>query len=318
MSQYLLRRGAQVGPQLLILFVLSFALVHLTPGATGGVDLQSASGQNLERMRERLGLDRPLPAQFGDWLWDVVRLDFGTSFIDGQPVREKILERLPATALLTGTALLVSVLLAVPVGVISSLRRNSPFDYVFTVLAFLGVSIPAFWAAIVAIIVFGVHLGWFPVQGMQSVGRRAEPGPMDTLHHLVLPATVLGLEGMAALTRLVRSSMTDVLVQDYVRTARAKGLGERLVVARHALKNALLPLVTLIGLRLPALVGGAIVIETVFAWPGIGRLGWEAVLQRDYPVVMGLVVFTGVLTILGNLLADIANAVIDPRIKLEA
>lgn len=318
MNRYLLRRGVQLGPQLLILFVLSFALVHLTPGATGGVDLQSASGQNLERMRERLGLDRPLYIQFADWLWGAVRLDFGTSFIDGQPVRDKILDRLPATALLTGSALLVSVILAVPLGVLSSLYRNSPFDYGLTVFAFFGVSIPAFWAGIVVIIAFSVTFRWFPVQGMQSVGQQTDSPALDILHHLVLPATVLGLEGMAALTRLVRSSMTDVLVEDYVRTARAKGLAERLVVFRHALKNALLPLVTLIGLRLPTLIGGAIVIETVFAWPGIGRLGWEAVLQRDYPVVMGLVVFTGLLTILGNLLADIAYAAIDPRIKLEA
>ena len=318
MNGYLLRRGVQLGPQLLILFVLSFGLVHLTPGATGGVDLNAASGENIEQMRERLGLDRPLPVQFADWLWHVVRLDFGDSFIDGQPVRDKILDRLPATALLTGSALVMSLLLAIPLGVLCSLYRNSPLDYGLTVFAFFGVSIPAFWAAIVVIIVFGVQLGWFPVQGMESVGRSVASPTLDVLHHLVLPATVLGLEGTAALTRLVRSSMTDVLVEDYVRTAQAKGLAARVVLFRHALKNALLPMVTLVGLRLPTLIGGAVVIETVFAWPGIGRLGWEAVLQRDYPIVMGLVVFTGVLTILGNLLADLAYAAIDPRIKLEA
>jgi peptide/nickel transport system permease protein len=153
---------------------------------------------------------------------------------------------------------------------------------------------------------------------MESVGRSVDSRTVDILRHLILPAAVLGLEGTAALTRLVRSSVTDVLVEDYVRTARAKGLSERVVLFRHALKNALLPMVTLVGLRLPALIGGAVVIETVFAWPGIGRLGWEAVLQRDYPVVMGLVVFTGILTILGNLLADLAYAAIDPRIQLDS
>jgi peptide/nickel transport system permease protein len=316
-NRYLLRRGVLLGPQLLILLVLSFGLVHLTPGTTGAVDLNALSGENLEQMRERLGLDRPLPVQFGDWLWRAVRLDFGDSFIDGQPVRDKIFDRLPATMLLTGSALLLSLVLAIPLGMISSLRRNSPVDYGLTVFAFFGVSIPAFWAAIVVIIIFGVQLGWFPVQGMESVGKDVDSRALDILNHLVLPATVLGLEGTAALTRLVRSSMTDVLVEDYVRTARAKGLAERLVLVRHALKNALLPMVTLVGLRIPTLIGGAVVIEQIFAWPGIGRLGWEAVLQRDYPVVMGLVVFTGVLTILGNLLADIAYAVIDPRIKLE-
>ncbi len=313
-----MRRGALLVPQLLILFVLSFGLVHLTPGATGAVDLNALSGENLQQMRERLGLDRPLPVQFADWLWHAVRLDFGDSFMDGMPVRDKILDRLPATMLLTGTALLLSLLLSIPFGIISSLKRNSAVDYGLTIFAFLGVSIPGFWAAIVVIIVFGVELGWFPVQGMESVGRSVDSQFIDIARHLVLPATVLGLEGTAALTRLVRSSVTDVLVEDYVRTARAKGLAERVVLFRHALKNALLPMVTLVGLRLPSLIGGAVVIETVFAWPGIGRLGWEAVLQRDYPVVMGLVVFTGVLTILGNLLADIAYAVIDPRIKLDS
>lgn len=318
MNRYLLRRFIQLGPQLLILFVLSFGLVHLTPGSTGGVDVSALGGENIQQMRERLGLDRPLQVQFFDWLWHAIRLDFGDSFMDGQPVREKIFDHLPATALLTGSALALSVILAIPLGVISSLYKNSPIDYGLTIFAFFGVSVPAFWAAIVVMIIFGVELRWFPVQGMESVGRSVDSHTLDVLKHLVLPATVLGLEGTAALTRLVRSSVTDVLVEDYVRTARAKGLSERVVLVRHALKNALLPMVTLIGLRLPTLIGGAVVIETVFAWPGIGRLGWDAVLKRDYPVVMGLVVFTGILTIVGNLLADIAYAIIDPRIKLDA
>jgi peptide/nickel transport system permease protein len=316
-NRYLLRRGVILIPQLLILFVLSFGLVHLTPGATGGVDLNALSGENIAQMRERFGLDRPLPVQFVDWLWHAVRLDFGDSFIDGAPVRDKIFDRLPATMLLTGSALLISLLLAIPLGIISSLRRNSPVDYGLTVFAFLGVSIPAFWAAIVVIIIFGVKLGWLPIQGMESVGRPVDSHFIDVLRHLILPAGVLGLEGTAALTRLVRASVSDVLVEDYVRTARAKGLSEKVVLYRHALKNALLPIITLVGLRLPTLIGGAVIVETVFAWPGIGRLGWESVLQRDYPVVMGLVVFTGVLTIVGNLLADLAYAVIDPRIKLD-
>lgn len=317
MNRYLARRAVQLLPQLMILFIVSFGLVHLTPGATGGVDANSLGSENIAEMRARLGLDRPLPVQFGDWLWHAVRLDFGESFIDGKPVRDKILDRLPATMILTGSALVLSLALAIPFGVISSLKRNSAVDYGLTIFAFLGVSIPAFWAGIVAIIVFGVQLGWFPVQGMESIGRHVGSRTVDILHHLVLPATVLGLEGTAALTRLVRSSMSDVLVEDYVRTARAKGLSEQAVLMRHALKNALLPMVTLVGLRLPSLIGGAVVIETIFAWPGIGRLGWEAVLQRDYPIVMGLVVFTGVLTIIGNMLADIAYAAVDPRIKLD-
>ncbi len=318
MQRYLARRFVHLIPQLLILFTLSFALVHLTPGATGMVDLQSVSPENLVALRQQLGLDRPLYVQFGDWLWRLVRLDFGVSFIDGQPVRGKIAERLPATLLLTGSALALSLLIAIPLGVLTSLYRNSAFDYLLTIFAFFGVSIPAFWAALIVIVVFGVQLRWFPVQGMRTVGQPVASPTLDVLRHLALPALVFGLEGTAALTRFVRSSMSEVLTEDYVRTARAKGLRERVVLTRHALKNALLPLVTLVGLRLPALVGGTVLLETVFAWPGIGRLGWEAVVRRDYPIVMGLVVCTGLLTILGNLLADIAYAVIDPRIKLEA
>ncbi|MGH2560527.1 MAG: ABC transporter permease [Thermomicrobiales bacterium] len=318
MNRYLVRRTAQLLPQLLILVVLSFALVHLTPGSTGDVDVQSLSAQNAEAMREQLGLDRPLYVQFADWLWHLVRLDFGQSFLDGQPVGEKIWDRLPATTLLVGSALLISLVVAIPLGVLSSFYRNSPIDYALTVFAFFGVSVPAFWAAIVAIIIFGVELGWLPVQGMQTVGRPVASHTLDVLEHVALPAIILGLEGTASLARFVRSSMSEVLAEDYVRTARAKGLRERIVLVRHALKNALLPLVTVVGLRLPALIGGSVLIETVFAWPGVGRLGWESVVKRDYPVVMGLVVCTGMLTIVGNLLADIAYGIIDPRIKLDA
>jgi peptide/nickel transport system permease protein len=317
-NRYLLRRLAQLPPQLLILVALSFALVHLTPGTTGDVDLESLSAQNAAALRDQLGLDRPLYVQFGDWLWRMARLDFGRSFLDGQPVATKIWDRLPATVLLVGSALVLSLLIAIPLGVISSVYRNSIIDYFLTVFAFFGVSIPAFWAAIVAIIVFGVKLHWLPVQGMQTVGQPVASPTLDVLRHLALPATGLALEGTAALARFVRSSMSEVLAEDYVRTARAKGLRERIVLFRHALKNALLPLVTVVGLRLPALIGGSVLIETVFAWPGIGRLGWESVVKRDYPVVMGLVVCTGLLTIVGNLLADLAYGAIDPRIKLDA
>lgn len=317
MNRYLLRRLTQLPVQLLILVVLAFALVHLTPGTTGAVDVQSLGNENSAALRQQLGLDRPLYTQFGDWLWRMVRLDFGRSLLDNQPVRTKIGERLPATMLLVGSALILSLLIAVPLGVISSYYRHSILDYLLTVFAFFGVSIPAFWAAIVAIILFGVKLHWLPVQGMETVGQPVSSHAWDVFKHLILPATVLALEGTAALARYVRSSMSEALAEDYVRTARAKGLRESAVLFRHALKNALLPLVTLVGLRLPSLIGGSVLVETVFAWPGIGRLGWDSVLKRDYPVVMGLVVCTGILTIVGNLLADVAYGAIDPRIKLD-
>jgi peptide/nickel transport system permease protein len=318
LNRYLFRRLLQVGPQLLILVVISFALVHLTPGMTGVIDLESPSAQNLLATREMLGLDRPLLVQFVEWFGRMLSLDFGYSLIDGQPVLDKIMRYLPPTLLLTGSALVLSVLIALPLGVLASLYRNSWTDYGLTVFAFLGISIPSFWAAIILIIVFGVWLGWLPTGGMRTVGGNAPHQIIDTLRHLVLPASVLGLDATAALMRFVRSSMTEVLVEDYVRTARSKGLNPLEVVFRHALKNALIPAVTLIGLRLPLLVGGAVLIEIVFAWPGIGRLGYEAVIRRDFPVVMALVVFTGVVTIIGNLLADLSYGLLDPRVNVEA
>jgi peptide/nickel transport system permease protein len=318
LNRYLFRRLLQVGPQLLILVVISFALVHLTPGMTGVIDLESPSAQNLLATREMLGLDRPLLVQFVEWFGRMLSLDFGYSLIDGQPVLDKIMRYLPPTLLLTGSALVLSVLIALPLGVLASLYRNSWTDYGLTVFAFLGISIPSFWAAIILIIVFGVWLGWLPTGGMRTVGGNAPHQIIDTLRHLVLPASVLGLDATAALMRFVRSSMTEVLVEDYIRTARSKGLNPLAVVFRHALKNALIPAVTLIGLRLPLLVGGAVLIEIVFAWPGIGRLGYEAVIRRDFPVVMALVVFTGVVTIIGNLLADLSYGLLDPRVNVEA
>lgn len=317
MGRYVLNRLIQVVPQLLILFVISFGLVHLTPGMTGVIDLESPEARNLLATREMLGLDRPLHVQFLEWLSRMIRFDFGNSLIDGQPVLNKILKFLPPTLLLTGTALVLSVLIAIPLGVLASLHRNTPIDYGLTVFAFLGISVPSFWAAIVLIIIFGVLLGWLPTGGMRTVGASVPPF-IDTLRHLVLPATVLALDATAALMRYVRSSMTEVLLEDYVRTARSKGLRPRAVVFRHALKNALIPTVTILGLRLPLLVGGAVLIEIVFAWPGIGRLGYDAVIRRDIPVVMALVVFTGVVTIIGNLLADLAYGLLDPRVKLGA
>lgn len=317
MNRYVYRRLLHVVPQLLILFGLSFALVHLTPGMTGVIDLESPEARNLLATREMLGLERPLHVQFGEWFARMLRFDFGHSLIDGQPVLDKILRFLPPTLLLTGSALVLSIIIAVPLGVYASVYRNTPLDYGLTVFAFLGISIPSFWAAIVAIIIFGVQLGWLPTGGMRSVSGAVSP-LVDTLRHLVLPATMLALDGTAALMRYVRSSMTEVLLEDYVRTARGKGLKPRAVVFRHALKNALIPAVTIIGMRLPLLVGGAVLIEIVFAWPGIGRLGYDAVIRRDLPVVMALVVFTGVVTIIGNMLADLAYGLLDPRVKLGA
>jgi peptide/nickel transport system permease protein len=310
----LLRRILRLIPQLLVLVTIAFALVHLTPGSTGTVNVETGSTQNLDQLRAQLGLDRPLYVQYGDWLVHVARLDFGVSYVDGRSVIEKIAERLPATLLLTGTALIVATVLGFLLGILAAVHQNTWVDYSATLFAFFGLSIPSFWAGLLLIIVFAVTLRVLPAQGMTSIGGG---GPLDVAWHLVLPATVLALEATAAISRYVRSSMVETLDEDFIRTARAKGLPERKVIMRHAVRNALLPTVTILGLRLPVLVGGALLIETVFAWPGIGRLGYEAVTQRDYPVILGLLIFTGTLTIVGNLLADITYAFVDPRVKLE-
>lgn len=315
MGAVLTGRLLRLVPQLLVLVTIAFLLVHLTPGSTGTVNVETGATQNLEQLRQELGLDRPLYLQYFDWLARVVRLDFGTSYVDHRPVIDKIVERLPATLLLTGTALVLSTLLGFALGIIAAVRQNTWVDYVATLFAFFGLSIPAFWAGLLMIILFSVTLRLLPAQGMTSIGGG---GPLDVLTHLILPALVLALDATAVISRYVRSAMTEALGEDYVRTARAKGLPETRVVLRHAVRNALLPAITILGLRLPVLVGGALLIETVFAWPGIGRLGYEAVTQRDYPVILALLIFTGTLTILGNLLADVTYAVADPRVKLEA
>lgn len=314
MGAVLVRRILRLIPQLLVLVTIAFALVHLTPGSTGTINVDTGSTQNLEQLRDQLGLNRPLYIQYGDWLMQVARLDFGVSYVDGRSVMEKISERLPATLLLTGTALIVATVLGFLLGIIAAVHQNTWVDYSATLFAFFGLSIPSFWAGLLLIIVFAVTLRVLPAQGMTSIGGG---GALDVAWHLVLPATVLALDATAAISRYVRSSMVETLDEDYIRTARAKGLPERVVIMRHAVRNALLPTVTILGLRLPVLVGGALLIETVFAWPGIGRLGFEAVVQRDYPVILGLLIFTGALTIVGNLLADITYAFVDPRVKLE-
>ena len=314
MGAVLVRRILRLIPQLLVLVTIAFALVHLTPGSTGTINVETGSTQNLDQLRAQLGLDRPLYVQYGDWLVHVARLDFGVSYVDGRSVIEKIAERLPATLLLTGTALIVATVLGFLLGILAAVHQNTWVDYSATLFAFFGLSIPSFWAGLLLIIVFAVTLRVLPAQGMTSIGGG---GPLDVAWHLVLPATILALEATAAISRYVRSSMVETLDEDFIRTARAKGLPERKVIMRHAVRNALLPTVTILGLRLPVLVGGALLIETVFAWPGIGRLGYEAVTQRDYPVILGLLIFTGTLTIVGNLLADITYAFVDPRVKLE-
>ncbi len=267
-------------------------------------------------MRASLGLDDPLPVQYGRWIRNAVAGNFGKSYQHSLPTTQLLRDRIPNTLLLSGTALVMAVLLAVPLGTISALYRYSWLDYLATVVAFAGVSIPVFWLAILMIIVFSVQLGWLPSAGMVTVG--AVFSLRDLVAHLVMPALVLATFPLAQLTRYVRSSMVDVLAQDYIRTARAKGLPETALLARHALRNALIPMLTVLGVLTPRLLGGAVITETIFAWPGLGRLAVDAAITRDYPVIMSVTLLVSALVVVSNLVTDLLYGIVDPRISLEA
>ena len=300
-----------------MLFVVSavvFAIVHAAPGGPALLNNPDVDPKMAKEMEKQLGLDDPIPVQYARWLGNAVRGNLGRSYQHSLGTAELLWARIPNTLLLSGTALLIAVVLAVPLGMISAVYRYSALDYAATVTAFLGVSVPVFWLAILLIIVFSVTLGWLPSSGMLTVGL---PFSMrDRLLHLLMPSIVLATFPLAQLTRYVRSSMVEALAQDYVRTARAKGLPERWVLGRHALRNALIPMVTVLGVLTPRLLGGAVVTETIFAWPGLGRLAVEAAVTRDYPVILGATLLVSTLVVLSNLITDFLYVVIDPRIAL--
>ncbi|HSO72513.1 MAG TPA: ABC transporter permease [Thermodesulfobacteriota bacterium] len=317
MGAYLIKRLIQTIPILFGITIISFLIINLAPGSPVGMTLNpTASPKVIEQMRKNYDLDKPLHLQYLLWLKRLITGDL-YSFKDGKPVLDKILERLPATLVLNFMATLLIFSLAIPLGIFSATHRYSFLDNLGTFLAFLGISIPSFWLAYLLILgvvkIFGV-----PVLGLRSIGLD-QPGIWvllsDRIWHLMLPATVLAVGGIAAISRYTRSSMLEVLRQDYIRTAKAKGLTDEDVHYRHALRNALLPIITLFGFLVPGLIGGSVIIETVFAWPGIGRLAYQAVLSRDYSVVMTILTLTSALTLLGNLLADILYAFTDPRIR---
>jgi peptide/nickel transport system permease protein len=305
MPAYLVQR---LGSALLVMFgvvSLVFLLIHLIPGDPIEVMLgESASGADREALRAALGLNQPLPVQYLDYLGGLLQLDLGTSIHFRRPVSGLLLERLPATGLLAAASLLVTVLLALPLGIMAAVRRNTVWDSGAMGFSMLGVSIPNFWLGPLLILVFSLWLGWFPVSGQSGFGS------------VVLPALTLGTGLTAVLSRMVRSSMLEVLGEDYIRTARAKGLPPHRVVLRHGLRNALLPVITLLGLQLGALLAGAVITETVFSWPGVGLLMIEAIQSRDYPVVQACVLLISLSYVIVNLLTDIAYAWVDPRIRL--
>lgn len=324
MTIYALRRLAESLPLLLVVSVLVFGLLQASPGSPlAQLERDSSITQaDIQRLMEERGLNDPWLVQYGRWLGGAMRGDLGLSLQTGRPAMTELLERMPNTVLLVGVAFLVTLLIAIPIGAFSAVRQYSLFDNVVTTLTFMGQSIPIFWLGLLLILVFYVGLSnpltggpLFPAGGMYSLGREGELA--NRIWHLVLPVTMLASTWIAWYTRFLRASMLDVLALDYIRTARAKGVASRIVVFRHALRNAAMPLITLIGLDLPMLFSGALFTETIFSWPGMGRLFYQSAMRRDYTVLMAIVMITSVLIVLANLLADLVYAAVDPRITYD-
>jgi ABC-type dipeptide/oligopeptide/nickel transport system permease component len=318
--RYACRRMTHAVPLILGVVVMNFTLIHLAPGdpILALIGEFQASPEYVQSVRQQFGLDRPLPVQLGLYLWNLLQGDFGFSFALKQPVLEVILDRVPATLLLMGVAILYATVCGALCGVLSSRRQYSIADNAFTLVALIGYSMPVFWLGQILLILFGLQYPIFPAQGMESL-RESYTGiarGLDILHHLVLPAFTLGLGYLAVDLRFTRSSMIEVMSQDYIRTARAKGLSERAVFYKHALRNALIPLVTITGLNFGFLLAGAVLTETVYAWPGLGRLMYDSIYARDYPVLMGMFVVISVMVIVVNFVTDIAYSVLDPRIRI--
>ncbi len=346
MGRYIVRRLFQTIPMLLLVSLFLFALVNLTPGGplVGQGQQRRMKPEKREKIMRQFGLDQPLPTQYVVWLlgndWmkidadgdgvkesygtrkGILRGDFGLSFKSRRPVLEEIADRLPNTIYLMSVTLLVVWLLAIPIGIISAIKQYSFFDIFVTTFSFIGQAIPQFWLGLLLILVFFAWLNnpitgepLFPPGGMKTLGADFSLG--DWIHHLILPVSMGMVGWIAWYSRFLRSSMLDVIHQDYIRTARAKGLGERIVLYKHALKNAAIPVVTIFALDLPAIFAGSLYVELLFSWPGMGRLYYQSATGRDYPVLMAILIVTAAMMILSNLLADIAYGVLDPRIRYE-
>jgi len=313
-ARFLARRLLHLGPVLLGVSVIVFLVLHLAPGDPAEIMLgANANREDLERLRTQLGLDQPLHVQYVTWIGHVARGDLGRSLWMKRPVLGEVLERFKATLLLTGTALFLSTVGGIALGIASARRANSLLDRLSAVASLFGASMPTFWLGIVLMVIFSLWLGWLPASGMYA--PYGGGGPRDLLAHLVLPAITLAAASITIIARLTRAAMLEILGQDYVRTARAKGLAERPVVWRHALKNALIPIVTVVGVQAGYLLGGAVLTETVFAWPGVGTLVVQGILARDIPLVQGGVLVIALSFVLVNLAVDTLYAWLDPRIK---
>ncbi|MBN1405687.1 MAG: ABC transporter permease [Candidatus Omnitrophica bacterium] len=322
MGKYILKRLISIVPLLLGITVISFLIIHLAPG--GPVDLATSldarvNAQARQKLVHLYGLDRPLHIQYADWLLRVSRLDFGNSFIDGRRVIDKIAERIPVTLLINVLSLFLILAIAIPIGVTSAVKANSFYDKFMTTFVFIGFATPSFWLALLLMLFFGIRLNCLPILGIKSLFFEELPflyKILDVARHLVLPVFVSAFVSLAGMSRYIKTNMIEVLHKDYIRTARAKGLSESKVIYKHALKNALLPVITILGLSIPGLISGSVIAETIFSIPGMGRLAFEAVMARDYPVIMAELVIGAVLTLLGNLIADATYSWADPRIRV--
>lgn len=322
MTRYILSRLVQAALLLVGVSIVAFTIMLLAPGGPTDFMIESSnlSGDDLAAIRTAYGLDKPIPVQYLNWASRIFRGDFGTSFHTGRPVLEMIMERLPATLVLNLIAMVIIYLVAIPVGIISAVKQYSIFDYAVTLITFLGQAMPAFWLALLLMYYVGLRIEGLPLSGMATYG--IEYGQVgfsvwlsDRLRHMILPLSVVVLTGLAALTRFMRASMLDVIHQDYIRTARAKGLSEGRVIRKHAFRNALLPIITLFGITFSALLSGSVVIERIFSWPGVGQLAVDSILKRDYQVVMAFNLLGAFMVILGSFISDMLYLVADPRIK---
>ena len=327
MNRYILRRIVQMLPVLFGITIITFSFTELAPGDAVAamilMDPESGAGgdegSHADALRKKYGLDRPPHIRYFSWMGGLLRGNLGVRIRSKIPVADEVARRLPATLRLMAAAMTISIILGIPLGIFSALNQYTTPDYVLTFLTFIGISVPGFFAAIGAIYLFSLKLGWLPTSGYSSIGKDFGfwGSMLDSGRYLALPATVLGLETTAGIMRYTRSSVLEIVRLDYITVARSKGLSEKVVTFRHTLRNALLPVITIIGLRLPSLFGGALIIETIFNWPGMGILYLDGVATRDYPLIMGMVLVSALTIVLSNLITDLTYGSIDPRIRYE-
>ena len=322
MFSYITKRLLLMIPLIFGITLITFIVIHLAPGNPVEVQTEMSlkvTAQAKENLKKLYGLDKPLHMQYIDWLKRFLKFDFGKSFVDGRKVVNKIIERIPITLTINILSLIMIFFIAIPIGILSATKQYSLFDKLSTMFVFVGFSTPTFWLALLLMILFGVNMGILPISGIQSLDVSGM-GPfdriLDWIKHLILPVGISAFGGIAGLSRYSRSSMLEVIRQDYIKTARAKGLTESRIVMKHAFRNALMPIVTILGLSVPGLIGGGVIFETIFAIPGMGQLFYSSTMARDYPTIMGILVIGAILTLFGNLIADISYAMVDPRVRV--